>query len=100
MSIDRPEIRSFQPPVRTLMGPGPSDVPPRVLSALARAVASAARLVVSVVSAAPRAVTSAAIALASTTSAAARAAISASRSPPPPSSRTTPATPAGPQSSG
>ena len=36
MSIDRPEIRSFQPPVRTLMGPGPSDVPPRVLSALAR----------------------------------------------------------------
>ncbi len=36
MSIDRPEIRSFQPPVRTLMGPGPSDVPPRVVSALAR----------------------------------------------------------------
>lgn len=36
MSIDRPEIRSFQPPVRTLMGPGPSDVPPRVMSALAR----------------------------------------------------------------
>ncbi len=36
MSIDRPEIRSFQPPVRTLMGPGHSDVPPRVLSALAR----------------------------------------------------------------
>ncbi len=36
MSIDRPEIRSFQPPVRTLMGTGPSDVPPRVLSALAR----------------------------------------------------------------
>lgn len=29
-------IRSFQPPVRTLMGPGPSDVHPRILSALAR----------------------------------------------------------------
>lgn len=27
---------SFNPPVRTLMGPGPSDVHPRVLSALAR----------------------------------------------------------------
>lgn len=27
---------SFQPPLRTLMGPGPSDVHPRVLSALAR----------------------------------------------------------------
>ena len=27
---------SFHPPVRTLMGPGPSDVNPRVLSALAR----------------------------------------------------------------
>ncbi|MBL7003705.1 MAG: alanine--glyoxylate aminotransferase family protein [Gammaproteobacteria bacterium] len=27
---------SFMPPVRTLMGPGPSDVHPRVLSALAR----------------------------------------------------------------
>ena len=27
---------SFQPPVRTLMGPGPADVHPRVLSALAR----------------------------------------------------------------
>ena len=27
---------SFYPPVRTLMGPGPSDVSPRVLSALAR----------------------------------------------------------------
>lgn len=26
----------FQPPSRTLMGPGPSDVPPRVLEALAR----------------------------------------------------------------
>jgi len=29
-------IRSFVPPVRTLMGPGPSDVHPRILSALAR----------------------------------------------------------------
>jgi alanine-glyoxylate transaminase/serine-glyoxylate transaminase/serine-pyruvate transaminase len=28
--------RSFQPPVRTLMGPGPSDVHPRVLAALSR----------------------------------------------------------------
>lgn len=30
------EPRSFHPPVRTLMGPGPSDVPPRVLEAMAR----------------------------------------------------------------
>lgn len=29
-------LKSFAPPVRTLMGPGPSDVHPRVLSALAR----------------------------------------------------------------
>lgn len=29
-------IRSFNPPVRTLMGPGPSDVHPRVLEALSR----------------------------------------------------------------
>jgi len=29
-------IQSFIPPQRTLMGPGPSDVSPRVLSALAR----------------------------------------------------------------
>ncbi len=29
-------ISSFYPPLRTLMGPGPSDVSPRVLSALAR----------------------------------------------------------------
>lgn len=29
-------IRSFYPPPRTLMGPGPSDVSPRVLEALAR----------------------------------------------------------------
>jgi len=29
-------IKSFNPPVRTLMGPGPSDVHPRVLGAMAR----------------------------------------------------------------
>jgi alanine-glyoxylate transaminase/serine-glyoxylate transaminase/serine-pyruvate transaminase len=29
-------IRSFHPPVRTLMGPGPSDVHPRILAAMAR----------------------------------------------------------------
>jgi alanine-glyoxylate transaminase/serine-glyoxylate transaminase/serine-pyruvate transaminase len=29
-------VRSFQPPVRTLMGPGPSDVHPRVLAAMGR----------------------------------------------------------------
>ena len=29
-------FQSFIPPNRTLMGPGPSDVSPRVLSALAR----------------------------------------------------------------
>lgn len=29
-------IQSFQPPVRTLMGPGPTDVHPRVLAAMAR----------------------------------------------------------------
>lgn len=29
-------ILSFNPPIRVLMGPGPSDVPPRVLSAMAR----------------------------------------------------------------
>lgn len=29
-------VTSFNPPLRTLMGPGPSDVHPRVLSALAR----------------------------------------------------------------
>ena len=29
-------IPPFQPPRRTLMGPGPSDVDPRVLAALAR----------------------------------------------------------------
>ena len=36
MSIDTPNVSSFVPPVRTLMGPGPSDVHPRILSALAR----------------------------------------------------------------
>lgn len=36
MSFERPTISPFQPPVRTLMGPGPSDVPARVLAALAR----------------------------------------------------------------
>jgi len=30
------EFKSFNPPVRTLMGPGPSDVHPRVLAAMAR----------------------------------------------------------------
>ncbi len=30
------EIKSFNPPIRTLMGPGPSDVHPRVLQAMAR----------------------------------------------------------------
>ena len=30
------ESKSFIPPVRTLMGPGPSDVHPRILSAMAR----------------------------------------------------------------
>ncbi|MFO1417356.1 MAG: alanine--glyoxylate aminotransferase family protein [Methylotetracoccus sp.] len=29
-------IRSFNPPVRTLMGPGPSDVNPRILEAMSR----------------------------------------------------------------
>ena len=29
-------ITSFNPPVRTLMGPGPSDVHPRVTGAMAR----------------------------------------------------------------
>jgi alanine-glyoxylate transaminase/serine-glyoxylate transaminase/serine-pyruvate transaminase len=29
-------IDSFHPPVRTLMGPGPSDVNPRILDALSR----------------------------------------------------------------
>ncbi len=30
------EIKSFNPPIRTLMGPGPSDIHPRVLAAMAR----------------------------------------------------------------
>lgn len=30
------QIQSFQPPVRTLLGPGPSDVHPRILQALSR----------------------------------------------------------------
>ncbi len=30
------QVTSFNPPVRTLMGPGPSDVNPRILSAMAR----------------------------------------------------------------
>lgn len=34
--ITPPAIASFQPPRRTLMGPGPSDVPQRVLDAMAR----------------------------------------------------------------
>lgn len=29
-------VRSFHPPIRTLMGPGPSDVHPRILEALSR----------------------------------------------------------------
>jgi alanine-glyoxylate transaminase/serine-glyoxylate transaminase/serine-pyruvate transaminase len=36
MSITKPAIASFQPPRRTLMGPGPSDVPQRILDAMAR----------------------------------------------------------------
>lgn len=35
-SILAPAIESFIPPVRTLLGPGPSDVHPRVLAAMAR----------------------------------------------------------------
>jgi len=36
MQIAQPQIQSFLPPRRTLMGPGPSDVPPRILEAMAR----------------------------------------------------------------
>lgn len=36
MRIPAPQISSFQPPRRTLMGPGPSDVPQRILDAMAR----------------------------------------------------------------
>lgn len=34
--IAPPETKAFMPPARTLMGPGPSDVPSRVLEAMAR----------------------------------------------------------------
>jgi alanine-glyoxylate transaminase/serine-glyoxylate transaminase/serine-pyruvate transaminase len=34
--MQAPRIASFQPPHRTLMGPGPSDVPQRILEAMAR----------------------------------------------------------------
>ncbi len=36
MPFTAPAIKPFQPPRRTLMGPGPSDVPPRILEAMAR----------------------------------------------------------------
>ena len=36
MPFAAPAIKSFHPPRRTLMGPGPSDVPPRILEAMAR----------------------------------------------------------------
>jgi len=36
MRVPAPQIASFQPPRRTLMGPGPSDVPQRILDAMAR----------------------------------------------------------------
>ncbi|NWG86717.1 MAG: alanine--glyoxylate aminotransferase family protein [Hydrogenophilaceae bacterium] len=36
MTFAAPTIKSFQPPRRTLMGPGPSDVPQRILDAMAR----------------------------------------------------------------
>lgn len=36
MRITAPQISSFHPPRRTLMGPGPSDVPQRILDAMAR----------------------------------------------------------------
>ncbi len=36
MSINNPHIKSFVPPQRTLMGPGPSDVPQRILDAMQR----------------------------------------------------------------
>jgi len=34
--MQKPDIPSFTPPRRTLMGPGPSDVPQRILDAMAR----------------------------------------------------------------
>lgn len=36
MLIDSPRISAFIPPQRTLMGPGPSDVPQRILDAMQR----------------------------------------------------------------
>lgn len=36
MSTNNPRIKSFIPPQRTLMGPGPSDVPERILDAMQR----------------------------------------------------------------
>ncbi len=36
MIVDQPRFSSFQPPQRSLMGPGPSDVAPPVLAAMAR----------------------------------------------------------------
>ena len=36
MSVSNPHIKSFIPPQRTLMGPGPSDVPQRILDAMQR----------------------------------------------------------------
>ena len=36
MTLPAPTIPSFQPPHRILMGPGPSDVPERILAAMAR----------------------------------------------------------------
>ncbi|MEW5893337.1 MAG: alanine--glyoxylate aminotransferase family protein [Pseudomonadota bacterium] len=36
MPFAAPAIKPFQPPRRILMGPGPSDVPPRILDAMAR----------------------------------------------------------------
>lgn len=34
--MEKPAVKSFKPPHRTLMGPGPSDVPQRILDAMAR----------------------------------------------------------------
>lgn len=36
MLVSQPGIEAFYPPARTLMGPGPSDVPQRILDAMAR----------------------------------------------------------------
>jgi len=36
MTFAKPNIKSFQPEQRTLLGPGPSDVPQRILEAMAR----------------------------------------------------------------